>query len=86
MFSAPTATSRARERGAATHNASGALHAAPRTAAAGSRARRLTAGAATPAATRTHALARMALETRKTREYMRAPDPPGAPTGVRARG
>src|ERR1700736_2652345 len=54
-------------RGTATHSATGAIAAEPSTTAGGSFTRRRTSGAATPAATRPQALARIALDTRKSR-------------------
>ena len=73
MFSAQTATSRARLRGTATHSATGASADRSRAPpAAGSFSRRRSAGAATPAATRAQAVARMPLDARKGAEYMAA--------------
>ena len=67
MLSAQTATSRARLRRNTRHREIGASHAGTSTAAAGSRHLRLTTGAATPAATRAMAAARMALDALKAR-------------------
>src|SRR5918912_598827 len=60
--------SRARVRGTTTHSATGAAHAAARTRGAGSRRRRRTMGAATPAASTAQAAARTAVR-RTAREY-----------------
>src|ERR1700761_5492041 len=73
MFSTPVATSRARPRGIATAAAGTASADAPSTPAGGSLTRRRTTGAATPATTRAQAPARIALETRKARQYRRPP-------------
>ena len=67
MFSAQTATSRTRLRRVTTHSATGARPAAPSTAAGGNFRRRLSMGAATPAATSVQAAARMPLVTLKER-------------------
>ena len=58
IWSAYTAASRVRERGAATHNAGGATATAAVLTAAGSRSRRRASGSARPAATAVHASAR----------------------------
>ena len=65
MFSAQTAASRVRLRGRATHSAIGDNAEGTITTACGSFSRLRTAGAATPAATRAHAVARIPLDTRK---------------------
>src|SRR5438105_882736 len=70
MLSRTTATSRARERGTATHNATGGIPAPAKTTGRAVRRRRRRAGRATPVATRTQAVARMPLVTRKGGEYM----------------
>jgi hypothetical protein len=69
MFRPHTAMSRTRERGIATHRASGATPEVPRTSTGRSFSRLRSAGAATPTATRAHAVARMALDVRKDRQY-----------------
>ena len=69
MFSTHTPASRARERGTATHSAAGASAAPPSTTAGGILSRRRRTGKATPVATRTQAVARMALLARKGGEY-----------------
>ena len=73
MLRMQTPASRARERGTATHSAAGASPAPARTTGRGMRMRRRTTGRATPAATRTQAVARMPLVARKGGEYMRCP-------------
>ena len=73
MFSPHTARSRTRVRGVATHRASGATPEVPSTTAGDNLSRLRTAGAASPAATSAHAVARMALDVRKDRQYRFAP-------------
>ena len=73
MLSTHTPASRARERGTATHSAAGARLAPPSTTAGGILTRRRRTGSATPVATRTQAVALMALRTRKGGEYMECP-------------
>ena len=67
MLSAHTDTSLTKVRREATHRAAGAITAAPTTAAGGTLIRRLSTGAAAPAATRAQAVALIALDIRKAR-------------------
>ena len=73
MFRPHTAMSRNRLRGVATHRASGATPEVARTTAGDNFSRLRSAGAASPAATSAHAVARMALDLRKDRQYRFAP-------------
>src|ERR1700733_4286853 len=69
MLSAHSPMSRDRDRGIATHNAAGAKPAPASTTARGILARLRRTGRATPAATRTQAVARMPVGARKGGEY-----------------
>src|SRR5437588_8676317 len=88
MLRAHAATWRVRPGRTATHTASGESQAEPSTIGAGRRTRRLTTGAATPAATRVQAAARMPLGTRKgPRVYagVKTSDAPSLPSRARRR-
>src|SRR5438477_9570805 len=78
MFKPHTMRSRTRVRGVATHSAIGAIPEVPSTAAGPSLRRLRSAGAATPTATSAQAVARMALEVRKDRQYRFVPPRTGA--------
>src|SRR5690349_7733934 len=84
IWSRHVPTSRVFERGNATHNATGAVQAAAATAGFGSRARRLIAGAATPAATSAHAEMRSARPRATSGETTERSGGPRGPRGVAA--